>query len=249
MRWLLLRLWVGIWLHIHIVTTTDTSPDMWEWAEIQPYASVQTMPLHFDWGCRTFQTASHVHAIHIQEVWAPSQVVGGHMASHSHRYHHRHFPRFGKDCWNPTWCKCAPCYYALAKAVEPFKLHSMSMSYIYEVFKCLLRLWMGIWLHNHTIITTDVSPDVWELAEILPDASVQTMPLCFEWGCRTFQTAFHVHVIYIWGVWAPSQVVDGHMISNSYRYHHRHFPRFVRVDCNPTWCKCANHATTLWLSL
>jgi hypothetical protein len=24
----LLRLWMGIWLHIHIVTTTDTSPDL-----------------------------------------------------------------------------------------------------------------------------------------------------------------------------------------------------------------------------
>jgi hypothetical protein len=56
--------------------------------------------------------------------------------------------------------------------------------HIYEVFEHLLRLWMGIWLHIHTITTTDVSPDLWELAEILPDASVQTMPLCFDWGCR-----------------------------------------------------------------
>ncbi len=33
----------------------------------------------------------------------------------------------------------------------------MSMSYIYEVFENLLRLWMGIWLQTHTIATTDVS--------------------------------------------------------------------------------------------
>ena len=144
---------------------------------------------------------------------------------------------------------CKPCHYTLVEAVEPFKLHPMSMSYIYEVFEHLLRLWMGIWLHTHTITTTDTSPDLWELAEILPDASVQTMPLCFDWGCRTFQTASHVHGIPIEGVWAPSQVVDGYMASHSHHYHHRHFPRFVIVGWNPTLCQCANHATTLWLGL
>ncbi len=48
---------------------------------------------------------------------------------------------------------CKPCHYALVDAVEPFQLHHMSMSYIYEVFECLLRLWMGIWLPTHTITT------------------------------------------------------------------------------------------------
>jgi len=38
---------------------------------------------------------------------------------------------------------CKPCHHALVEAVEPFKLHLMSMSYIYEVFEHLLRLWMG----------------------------------------------------------------------------------------------------------
>ncbi len=180
----LLRLWMGIWLHIHIITNTDISPDLGMFAEILPDASVQTMPLCFDRGCRTIQTASHVYVIHI-----------------------------------------------------------------YEVFEYLLRLWMGIWVHNHTITTTDFSPDLWELAEILSDASVQTMPLRFDRGCRTFQTAPHVHAIHIWGVWAPSQVVDGHMASHSHQYHHRGFPRFVRVGWNPIWCKCANYATLFWLRL
>jgi hypothetical protein len=31
-------------------------------------------------------------------------------------------------------------HYALIEAVEPFKLHPMSMSYIYDVFEHLLRL-------------------------------------------------------------------------------------------------------------
>ncbi len=108
---------------------------------------------------------------------------------------------------------CKPCHYALVEAVEPFKLHSISISYLYEVFEHLLRLWMGLWLHTHTIITTETSSDLWELAEILLDASVQTMQLHFGWGSRTFQTASHVHVIYIWEVWVPSQVVDRHMAS------------------------------------
>ena len=133
---------------------------------------------------------------------------------------------------------CKPRHY---KAVESFKLHPMSMSYIHERFEHLFRLWMGIWLCIHIITSTDTSPDLWELAEIRPYASVQTMPLQ---GCRIFQTASHVHVIHIWEIWAPFQVVDGHMASHSHHYHHRRFPRFVRVGWNLTLCKCANHATT-----
>ncbi len=144
---------------------------------------------------------------------------------------------------------CKPCHYTLVEAVEPFKLHPVSMAYLYVVIECLLGKWMGIWLHTHTITTTDASPDLGKLAEILPDASVQTMPLCFDWGCRTFQTAPHVHVIHIWDVWVHSQDVDGHIASHSHCYHHRCFPRFMRVGWNPTLCKCANHATTFGLRL
>ena len=73
-----------------------------------------------------------------------------------------------------------PCHYILAEAVEPFKLYPTSMSCMYQVFEHLLRLWMGIWLHTHTITTTDASPDLGKLAEILPDASLETMPLHFN---------------------------------------------------------------------
>ncbi len=69
---------------------------------------------------------------------------------------------------------CKPCNYVLVETVETCKLHPVSMSYIYEVFDHLLRLWMGIWLHIHTITTADPSGDVGKLAEILPDASVQS---------------------------------------------------------------------------
>ena len=51
------------------------------------------------------------------------------------------------------------------------------MSYIYEVFEHLKQLWMGIWQHIHTVTTTDVSPDLGELAEILDDVSVEMIPI------------------------------------------------------------------------
>ena len=54
----------------------------------------------------------------------------------------------------------------MVEAVEPFKLHPICASYIYIVFEQLHLLWMGIWLHNHTTTTTDVSKDSGELAEM-----------------------------------------------------------------------------------
>jgi hypothetical protein len=74
---------------------------------------------------------------------------------------------------------CKPCHYTLVEAVEPFKLHPMSMTYIYERFEHLLRFWMGIWLHIYIVTTKDTYQDLWEKAEIIADASVQTMPLHF----------------------------------------------------------------------
>jgi hypothetical protein len=49
---------------------------------------------------------------------------------------------------------------ALIEVVGPFKLHPISMSYLYEVFERLLSLWMGIWLHIHIITTTDTYRDL-----------------------------------------------------------------------------------------
>ena len=69
----------------------------------------------------------------------------------------------------------------MVEAVEPFKLHPTSMSYIYKVFEHLEQLWMGIWQHTHTVATTEVSPDLRELlAEILDDVSVEMIPLRYR---------------------------------------------------------------------
>ena len=54
------------------------------------------------------------------------------------------------------------------------------MSYIYKVFEHLEQLWMGIWQHIHTVATTEVSPDLGALAEILDDVSVGMIPLRYR---------------------------------------------------------------------
>ena len=65
----------------------------------------------------------------------------------------------------------------MVEAVKPFKLQCTFMSYIYKVFEHLKQLWMGIWHHIHAITTTELSPDLGELAEILDDVSVEMIPL------------------------------------------------------------------------
>jgi hypothetical protein len=73
---------------------------------------------------------------------------------------------------------CKPYYFTMVEAVVPFKLDITSMSYLYEVFEHLQLLWMGIWMHIHSVTTTDVSSDLGELAESLGNVGVQTIPLC-----------------------------------------------------------------------
>jgi len=124
------------------------------------------------------------------------------------------------------------------------------MSYIYKkVFEHLKQLWMGIWQHIHTVATTEVCPDLGEFTEIQDDVIVEMIPVHYCWGCRTFQTAFHIHVIQILGVWTPWTVVDGDMAAHSHRYHHRVLPRFGRVYWNPRWCHCGNDPSTLSLRM
>ena len=54
------------------------------------------------------------------------------------------------------------------------------MLYTYKVFEHLKQLWMGIWQHTHTVTTTEVSPDLGELTEMLDDVSVEMIPLGYH---------------------------------------------------------------------
>jgi hypothetical protein len=58
-----------------------------------------------------------------------------------------------------------PYHYAMLEAVETFILYPTYMLYTHVVFKHL------------TITTTDISPDSGQLAKILGDLCVETMPL------------------------------------------------------------------------
>jgi hypothetical protein len=79
-------------------------------------------------------------------------------------------------CWT---CAFSTKYLTL-EAADPFKVHPTSLPLTHEVFVHLQMLCMGIWLHTHTItiITgTNVPPYLGELADILGDVSMETMPL------------------------------------------------------------------------
>ncbi len=67
--------------------------------------------------------------------------------------------------------------------------------FTYKVFEHLKQLWTGIWIwqHTHAVTTTEVSPDLGEFTEIIDDVSVKMIPLRYCRGCRTFQTASHIH--------------------------------------------------------
>ena len=101
------------------------------------------------------------------------------------------------------------------------------MTYTYKVFEHLHLLWMGIWLHTHTITTTDVSPDLGELAEIIGDvvckpchyAIVEAVvlfklhPTSMTYIYKVFE---HLHLLWMGIIW-----LHHHTITS--------FPRFRRV--------------------
>jgi hypothetical protein len=41
------QLWMGIWRHIHSVTTTEVPPDLGEYAEILDDVSVEMIPIRY----------------------------------------------------------------------------------------------------------------------------------------------------------------------------------------------------------
>jgi hypothetical protein len=41
------QLWMGIWQHIHTVTTTVVSPDLGKFSEILDDEKVEMIPLHY----------------------------------------------------------------------------------------------------------------------------------------------------------------------------------------------------------
>jgi len=52
---------------------------------------------------------------------------------------------------------------------------------------------MGIWMHIHSIITTNVAPDLGELCEVLGEVWVQMISIRYCCGHINFQTASCLH--------------------------------------------------------
>ena len=126
-------------------------------------------------------------------------VVVGHMAAHSHHYHHRRVPGFGRVGWNPIGDACVvTMWHAMVEAVEPIKLHPTSMSYIFKLFEHLQLICRAVWQHPYTL-PPQMYPPIWENYRWNPRwyVSLEMISLCFGWDCRTFQTASHIHVIHI----------------------------------------------------
>jgi hypothetical protein len=109
-----------------------------------------------------------------------------------------------------------------------FQTAPTSMSYLYEVFEHLQLMGIDIWMHTHTVTTTDFVPRFGRVGWN-PRWCKSANHTTYSWGCRTFQTAHHIHVIPIWGVWAPSTVVYRHMDAHSHCYHNRCFSRFGKL--------------------
>jgi hypothetical protein len=194
---------MGISQHIHTVITTDVSPDLGELAEIIYDLNVKTIPLHYHWGCRTFQNASHIHVIHTWGVWTPETVVDGHMAAHSYRYTTEVSPdleKFSEIIDDVNVEKIPLRYYWDGRTFQTAS--HIHVIHIYGVWTSIIMS-TGIWQHTHTVTTTDVSSDLGKYSEVIDDVSVEMIPLCYCWGCRTFQTASHIHVIQILGAWTP----------------------------------------------
>ena len=41
------QLWMGIWRHIHTVTTTEVSPDLGKFSEILDDVNAEMIPIHY----------------------------------------------------------------------------------------------------------------------------------------------------------------------------------------------------------
>ena len=105
------------------------------------------------------------------------------------------FPRFGRVGWNPRWCK-----FANHATLQWLRLQNLSnciphSCHTYMGWLSIFNCWEWAYGCSLTPLLSQMFPRFGEWAESLGDVSMQAMPLCNGWGCRAFQTAYHIHVI------------------------------------------------------
>ena len=142
----LLVWWMGIWMHTHTITITNADPDLGKLADVLGEVCVQLMPLCYGWGRITFQSATHIHVIHIKGFWSASVVVDGYMDAHSHHYHHQCSPRFGRVEWSPRWIMCTND--ATILWLRLCNLSNCIPHPCYSYWRCLCTFWCGGWAYG-----------------------------------------------------------------------------------------------------
>ena len=192
------QLWMGIWQHIHTVTTTEVSPDLGEFADILDDVSVEMISLQYGWGCRTFQTASQIY-----RCLNTLNSCGWGYGSTFIPLPPQRFPQI----WESSLKSCDV-------NVEMIPLHYRwdcrtflnCIPYLcHKYIRCLNTLHSCGWAYGNTLtpLPPQTYPLFWESLLKSYYVSVEMIPLHYHWGCRTFQTASHIHVIHILVVWTP----------------------------------------------
>ena len=188
-----------IWMHPSTLAIANIDPQYcrvdwilrWRWRRANNYTTLN------DWGCKTFQTGSHFHVIHIQGVWAPSAVVDRHMNAPTHN-------------WLYDWgCKTF-----------------QTGSHIHFIHVHVHGVWAPSAVVDRnmdaTLTIADIHPQccrvVWKLMSWRRANNATTL---YDWGCKSYHTGSHIHVIHIQGVWVPSAVVDWHMNAPTHPCHSR----------------------------
>ena len=123
---------------MHHLSSTRPSPS----DSISTFSAHVLLPLDHHVAKKSHSTLSQQQPQYLSVSPAPPPSPGTiHKLAHTHRLHTHTTPV------NSPRRRLH--FLAIKKAVEPFKLHPTSMSYIYKVFEHLKQLWMGIWQHIH----------------------------------------------------------------------------------------------------
>ncbi len=123
------------------------------------------MSLLRGWGWQPPQTASCVHIIHTQKVWAHWYAVHLHMAVFSNTYTHTTWVRFwgsGSLLVESKWC-----HYIMVEADSHLKILHVSTLYIHKVFEHIDMLSMGIWRYSQILTPTLIKSDFGVLGHFL----------------------------------------------------------------------------------
>jgi len=86
------------------------------------------------------------------------------------------------------------CHGTVIEALNPYGMAPTSTSNTYKVIANLYMLWMGVWIHDHAILTTLVSPDLWsKLRSVSLVVCTQMMIWHRGWGSTPTWDGSHIN--------------------------------------------------------